>query len=47
MTYLFDYMYICTVFLYTLIYTIIMTISTSSDILCSVLWKMNKRIKGF
>jgi hypothetical protein len=39
MTYLFDYMYICTAF----IYTIIMTISTSSDVLCMDLWKMNKR----
>jgi hypothetical protein len=33
-------MYICTAF----IYTIIMTMSTSSDVLCMDLGKMNKRI---
>jgi hypothetical protein len=42
MTYLFDYMYSCT----ASIYTIIVTISTSSDVLCMDLWKMNKRIEG-
>jgi hypothetical protein len=43
MTYLLGYMYFCTAFSYTFIY--IMAISTSSDVLCMDLWKMNKRIE--